>query len=127
MDYLDFFSDSPKTYIFQKEANKTKFGGILFIIYIIIMCFISLAYILDYIEKSKYIVEYSKYLNSSFSMQNKFYFHQDKEISFKFNILSNDKQNITEDEFALFYHSALINRNEFVKSKLSDFILRNIL
>ena len=32
MDYLDFFSESPKVYIFQKEVNKTKFGGFLFII-----------------------------------------------------------------------------------------------
>ena len=125
MDYLDFFSDSPKTYIFQKEANKTKFGGILFIIYIIIMCFISLAYILDYINNSKYIVEYSRYLNSSFSMKDKTYFHQEEEeISFKFNILSNDKQNITEDEFEIIYNYAPISRNTFVKSNLSDFILK---
>ena len=33
MHCLDFFSDSPKAYIFQKGANKTKIGGFLFIIY----------------------------------------------------------------------------------------------
>ena len=45
---LDFLSASPKVFIFQKEKNKTDFGGILFLIYIIVMILISLIYIADY-------------------------------------------------------------------------------
>ena len=57
MRNLDFLSESPKMFIFNKEANKTNFGGILFLIYIIIMILISLAYILDYAFNDKYTIE----------------------------------------------------------------------
>ena len=33
MNYLDFFSQPPKMYIFRKNSNKTAFGGV-FISYI---------------------------------------------------------------------------------------------
>ena len=125
MYHLDFFSESPKTFIFQKEANKTKFGGFLFIIYIIIMSFISIAYILDYRYNDKYVVEYSKYLNSSFSGKNRLNkFYPDLNISFKFNLLTYDKQKVFDEEFKLVYDSRPINQNEFIKAKLSDFILK---
>ena len=48
MQNFDFLSTSPNIFIFRKETNKTIFGGILFLIYIIIMILISLLYILDY-------------------------------------------------------------------------------
>ena len=57
MHFLDFFSESPKFYIFQRETSKTNFGGVLFLIYIIIMILISLLYILDYALNEKYTYE----------------------------------------------------------------------
>ena len=48
MHFLDFLSSSPKFFIFQKDTAKTNFGGILFLIYIIVMISISLAYIVNY-------------------------------------------------------------------------------
>ena len=54
MHCFDFLSDKPKIYIFQKETNKTNLGGILFLIYIIIMLLISSAYIVDYAINDKY-------------------------------------------------------------------------
>ena len=69
MQNFDFLSSSPKFFIFKKETNKTSFGGILFLIYIIIMIFISLAYILDYAINDKYSIEsfstYNYTLNGS--------------------------------------------------------------
>ena len=62
MNKLDFFSKPPNLYIFQKRKNKTLFGSILFIIYIIIMLFIFLLYILEYLKNDKY--EYN--CNTSF-------------------------------------------------------------
>ena len=59
MEYIDFLSSSPSFSIFQKKANKIKFGGVLFLIYIIIMLFICLIYILDYILNEKYEIESS--------------------------------------------------------------------
>ena len=50
-------------YIFQQKTNKTLFGGILFIIYIIIMFIISFIYILNYALNDKYVIRYSSYKN----------------------------------------------------------------
>ena len=57
MNNLDFLNSPPQHYIFGKRTNKTKFGGILFLIYLIIMIFISLIYILDYALNEKYDIE----------------------------------------------------------------------
>ena len=64
MHSLDFLSQSPKNFIYQKETNKTNFWGLLFLFYIIIMFFISLAYLLDYFMNDNYIIEYSQVLNT---------------------------------------------------------------
>ena len=37
MKKIDFLTEFPRTYIFQEEVNKTYFGGVLFLIYGIIM------------------------------------------------------------------------------------------
>ena len=37
MHSLDFLSESSKYFIFQKGANKTNLGGVLFLIYILII------------------------------------------------------------------------------------------
>ena len=57
MNRLDFFSLSPSFYIFRSEANKTTLGGILFLIFMIIMIFISFAYIYDFAVNDKYEIE----------------------------------------------------------------------
>ena len=57
MRNFDFLSETPRIFIFSKKTNKTNFGGILFLIYIIIMIFISLLYVLDYAFNDKYSVE----------------------------------------------------------------------
>ena len=58
MYYLDFFNTPPQYAIFQKEQNKTQFGGVLFLIYIIVMIFICFIYIVDYAINEKYEIEY---------------------------------------------------------------------
>ena len=65
MHVLDFLSSSPKFFIFQKETAKTNFGGILFLIYIIIMISISLAYIVNYAVNDKYTYEIKKIDNTT--------------------------------------------------------------
>ena len=59
LNCLDFLNISPNFFIFQSKTNKTNFGGFLFLIYIIIMILISLAYILDYALNEKYEIETS--------------------------------------------------------------------
>jgi len=69
MNAIDFFKLPPQYSIFQKEKNKTQFGGVLFLIYLIIMLFISLAYILDYAVNEKFEIEYY-IVNTFFSKKN---------------------------------------------------------
>ena len=57
MDAFDFFSTSPEFSIFQNRINRTKFGGTLFVLYLIVMLFISLIYILDFYLKEEYEIE----------------------------------------------------------------------
>ena len=59
MDSLDFLSSSPTFSIFQKKTNSIKFGGILFLCYLIIMIFICVIYIVDYIINEKYDIQCS--------------------------------------------------------------------
>ena len=49
MRVLDFFSESPSIYIFQKEANKTKFGGFLFLLFSVLILLISSSYIIYFL------------------------------------------------------------------------------
>lgn len=66
LNFLDFLTDSPNTFIFQKEKNKTNFGGMSFLIYIIIMALISLTYIYDWAINDKYIVDALTHINTTF-------------------------------------------------------------
>ena len=55
MRKLDFLSNSPKTFIFEKSSNKTTFGGFLTLIYILIIFIMSFVYIYNYLINDKYI------------------------------------------------------------------------
>ena len=57
MNHFDFLSDTPKFYIFQQESNKTKFGGLLFILYLFLVILIALYYMVHYIKNDKYEIE----------------------------------------------------------------------
>ena len=63
MHSFDFLSNSPRIFIFDRETNKTNFGGVLFLLYIIIMVLISLAYILDFALNDKYTIDATTYYN----------------------------------------------------------------
>ena len=59
MKKFDILSQPPRTYIFERYSNKTIFGGVLSIIYLLIMIFISIYYIYNYIIGDKYEYYYS--------------------------------------------------------------------
>ena len=54
MRNIDFISGSPTLSIFKEGANKTNAGGIIFLIYIIILILLAAAYIYDYVNKDPY-------------------------------------------------------------------------
>ena len=55
---IDLLSAGPQIFIFNKDSNKTVFGGSLFLIYLIIVLLIGVAYLIDYILNDKYDVQY---------------------------------------------------------------------
>ena len=59
MNTIDFLANSPNVFIHGQENNKTNFGGILFLLFIIIMIFISLVYIITFFKNDKYDIQYS--------------------------------------------------------------------
>jgi hypothetical protein len=61
MKKLDIFNQPPQFYIFHNKANKTTFGGIIFIFFMLFMIFVSLFYIFDYILNEKYEIEFTRY------------------------------------------------------------------
>ena len=67
MRNIDFLSEYPRAYIFEKDINKTNFGGVLFLIYSIIMLIISISYILDFALNDKFEIEYLSIYNQTFA------------------------------------------------------------
>ena len=59
MKSLDFISKSPKLSIFREGSNKTTLGGVLYLIYIIILILLAVVYILNYFSQEKYIFNYT--------------------------------------------------------------------
>ena len=59
MNKLDFLSGSPNTLIFEKNSNKTNFGGVLTMIYLIILLIIIITYMVDYAVNPKYSFMYT--------------------------------------------------------------------
>ena len=58
MRAIDFLSDSPRSFIFNQKQNKNSFGGILSLIFLIIVLIISILYLVNYFINDKYVVEY---------------------------------------------------------------------
>ena len=59
MKKIDFLSEAPKTLIFEQGSNKTAFGGVMTILYLIILCMIITIYMYDFIVNPKFSVLYS--------------------------------------------------------------------
>lgn len=107
MHFLDFLNESPNFFIFQQKSNQTNFGGVLFLIYIIIMILISLAYILDYALNDKYTYESLKFYNY---MDNHNELNKEEKLNPFFNLKISIKK-FSNYEFAVFD----ISNNEFIE------------
>ena len=70
MRKLDFISIAPRLSIFKAGANKTNFGGFLFLIYILILLLLAIIYIFDYSSKEKYSFEYNLFQNDTKTLKN---------------------------------------------------------
>lgn len=132
---LDFLSGSPNIFIFQKQSNKTTFGGFLFLLYTIIMILISLIYIIDYSCNDKYIVEYSSYFNTAdkgssnpfsyLNIFNKSYSEDNPIINISFNLFKTNESyllNLSERFVLLdaFNGFPVLKRDTFYQRKVSE-------
>ena len=136
MNNLDFLSGPPNIFIFQKQSNKTTFGGVLFLIYIIIMIGITFIYIMDYIYNEKYTIEYSSYLNADdktssnpfayLDIYNESYSENNPIINISFNLFkTNESYTINlSDRFVIldaFNNFAELKRDTIYQRKVSEF------
>ena len=122
MHYLDFLSEPQTNLIFQRKSNKTNFGGILFIVFVFIMSYISTAYIIDYLYNDKYIVEYYSLFNTTINKKDKL--NEDPELNPTINFafeLTDQHGNILSDNFKLYSKNIELKRNEYYEFKVSDF------
>jgi len=125
MNNLDFLNTPPQYYILGKRTNKTKFGGILFLIYLIIMLFISLIYILDYALNEKYDIE-SYLIDTFFENHRKDPdFDESKinpdinpKVDFDIALIIKDDKNMNINE--LMNNTFLVYDNTFYKGSLKE-------
>ena len=112
MHCLDYISDKPKFYIFKKETNKTNLGGLLFLLYIIIMLLISSAYIADYIINDKYTYDALSFYNYT-TKEDEILLNEDNILNPYFNI----SLGLFDNEHLVVYDN---NYNKFLESDEID-------
>lgn len=55
---FDFFSSSPQNFIFQRRTNRTNFGGVLSIVYLLVSLIIFSFYFVSYYYEDNYSIQY---------------------------------------------------------------------
>jgi hypothetical protein len=124
MKLLDFLSNSPKYFIFEKDSNKTTFGGVLTIIYLIALLIIAFIFIYNYETNNKYIITYGHY-QRSVSYEEREHLSNDPKynLTLEFIFKLEDLQNITlSDNFIIldYQNGKIIERNKPIEYKVSD-------
>ena len=106
MNKLDFLSGAPKTLIFEKNSNKTNFGGVWTLIYLIIVLLLIVAYMYDYAVNPKYSVLYAYDHQYKTDQESIDYRYNNKDLNPKitFNFqMSNSAPYFNTDHFGLYY------------------------
>ena len=116
MDTLDFLSESPKLYIFKNNTNKTFIGGLFFLLYIIVMVFISLIYIFDYALNEKYSYEALTFYNHTEGPNVKDEMNKDDEL----NPYLNFTIDLKKDNFAIYDYKNVLSPSPIEMNKAFD-------
>ena len=125
MSNLDFLSSPPQMYFLKKKTNKTLFGGILFVIYIIIMLAITIIYLLNFFLNDKYDIRYSLYKNFTENSEE----YNKKEdlnphLNFSINIMKISQELEPLDlsnQFTIYdENGTIINKNEIISRTPTD-------
>ena len=123
MNILDIISDSPKVYIFQKSSNKTNLGGIITLVYFIILVLISIAYIYDFYHVNYFQFNYffkniKKEDREKLKTENKDF---NPNLTFTIEILN--RNNILSNDKFVLYESGYILDGYELKKMLKNCLL----
>ena len=85
---MDFLCVAPQNFIFQNKSNKTNFGGLLTLIFMIITLILFAFYLINFITEQTYSVEYVFYeeLMDDENFMENFYNSSRYNPYFKFNL-----------------------------------------
>ena len=121
---IDFLSDSPKNNIFQNKVNKTKLGGFLTLIYIIITLIILSYYLIFYFTEQTFSIEYTyneqmldeNELNKRFVDET-----YNPYFNFSFDLIHQSGENLTDDFIIFdFENEQKVPRYTLLKKRISD-------
>ena len=128
MNFFDFISDSPRTYIFQKSSNKTNLGGVLTLIYLIILALIIFLYLYDFFKNyfGKYEVSYfyNQFRDETYKDEQKEEFNPLIDLSFK--VVDEEGESLTEEFGILLYdkngkNGKVLKMGEKINKNIDDF------
>ena len=128
MKKFDILSQPPRTYIFERFSNKTIFGGVLSIIYLLIIIFISIYYIYNYIIGDKYEYYYS-YRELPEEQKKKVFagFDPNPPIHIKLDAINELDWNISSNLKFIYYtkdsEKKIIYRNDWTEITIPDYAI----
>ena len=126
MHPLDFINTSPSFYILQKESIKTNFGGLLILIYTIIILGVCIYYLINYIKDDKYVIQTLNHFNIKSDEEirernrNPLY---NQNIRFILDLVHEDNNTPIIDKFKIFDKNKIVGRKVPFIKKVYDFKL----
>ena len=124
MNKFDFLSEPPQMLFFQNESNKTSFGGILFIIYIIFVSILSIILILDFCLNDKYEIYYSLIRNDGSVKEMPVDDEMDPLLNFTIDLYKMDgglnKIQLNNNYLIVDFDYNLIERNSIIQKRPSE-------
>ena len=106
MHRFDFLSGAPKTFIFQKDSNKTNLGGIFTIIFLLIILVIIYSYLYEYFSNPKYNISY--------------YYHEEFYDDDKLDEIFNDTNLYPELEYNLEIYRESVRKSILILNQKND-------
>ena len=123
MKRIDFLN-SPRTFIFEKNANKTSIGGFLTIIYLVILILLAFAYIYNYEVNMKYVISYGFYQTEKTEDEKSKLWDDhsyNPTLTLEFEITDMDGYSLSDNYVLLDYTSGnLIKRKEPIEFNVSN-------
>ena len=129
---FDLLSNSPNNFIFQNHYNKTIFGGVLTLLFLIASLIIFAYYLIYFITEEDFSIQYARYHKIlSFEEQNKR--KNDSRYNPYFNcrfyLTDSNHKELSKEDFILLNETndQIIPRGEVFNKRATDFSLISIL